>query len=157
MATKTVSKFKPSTEKKLALVKGDALPTADHGAFVMGAPKKRGKVLSRWPRIKPKDMPLGGRLIGKLVRIETCMIDEVVEGVTKKKATSVFEILPEGMEIGVGLFGATVIETSLQVSLKDGVFTSPFIGETISIERLEKTIPNKRGGRDAWNFIVEVF
>lgn len=115
------------------------------------------KVKSRSPMLKPDKFPTGQILSGIIKRLITC---EAHRDKDKVKSGCLIEIVPEWNAVGVAIPAVTTIMTALEIT-SDGdngmatIYSTPYIGHRVEIEKLPERLPSKQGNA-AWNFLVAV-
>lgn len=106
-------------------------------------------VKSMSPLIKPGDFPVGKVFVGKFTKLfET--------NPSAKKKGEGLEIVPEGAPMGIAVPCVATIRQGLEITGEGKDAKSPFLGRTISIQRMEKRIASKKG-QAAWHFIIGIF
>ena len=155
MSTKNKKTVK-SPAQKMALVKADGftknIVEAGTGMFTESGEGfgEDMEIKSRAPWIKPLNFPVGKLLTGVLKGIGTRQSNQ-----PDGRPWCMLEIVPLSGGIGVAITATATITEALQITYKNGVYETPFLGHKVSIEKLADKIPSKKGN-DAWHFLVAV-
>jgi hypothetical protein len=106
-------------------------------------------VKSMSPMIKPADFPVGRVFVGKFTKMFETSPDN------KKKGEGI-EIVPHGAPMGIAVPAVATIRQGLEITGTGTEAKSPYIGRTISIQKMEKRIASKKG-QAAWHFIIGIY